>query len=48
MTLHVEQIKTLTQAIGTDNPRYAEGQLESIIPDLISYLLQGGLEGWLV
>lgn len=42
MILHAAQIRTLTQAIGTDNPRYVEGQLESIILDLISYLLLGG------
>lgn len=47
MTLQAAQINTLTKALSKDNKRYRESELESLVPDLIGYLLNEGIRGWL-
>ena len=45
MTLQAAQINTLTKALSKDNKRYRESELESLVPDLIGYLLNEGIRG---
>ena len=47
MAGHAAQIKTLTQALSRHSETFAEGQLESLIPMLVNYLLEDGIKGWL-
>ncbi|MBA53447.1 MAG: AAA family ATPase [Pseudomonadales bacterium] len=47
MAGHAAQIKTLTQALSRHSETFAEGQLETIIPNLVNYLLEDGIKGWL-
>jgi hypothetical protein len=41
------QIATLQQAIGQDGHRYAEGELERLVPDIAEFLISEGIRGWL-
>lgn len=41
------QIATLQQAVSDPGPRYREGQLEQLLPDIAQFLLQDAIRGWL-
>lgn len=41
------QIATLQRAIDDPGPRYREGDLERLVPDVVAFLLHDALRGWL-
>ena len=41
------QVFTLHQAMNDPGPRYEEGGLESLLPDLAAFLLRDAIRGWL-
>ena len=47
MKSRAAQIRTLESALGYTGPRYREGELESLVADVIEFLLQDGIRGWL-
>ncbi|MEE2731032.1 MAG: ATP-binding protein [Pseudomonadota bacterium] len=44
---YAAQLQTLTQALRLRLAPFGEGQLESLLPALVDYLLTDGLRGWL-
>ena len=47
MKSRAAQIRTLESALGYSGTRYREGELESLVADVIEFLLQDGIRGWL-
>lgn len=41
------QIRTLTNALQYPGHRYGEGDLENLVPDVVEFLIQDGIRGWL-
>ena len=41
------QVATLQQAMNDPGPRYEEGGLESLLPDIAAFLLRDAIRGWL-
>jgi len=44
---HAAQLKTLTQALSHESAPFKEGDLESLIPAFVTYMLENALKGWL-
>lgn len=47
MALRAAQLGTIRQALAAGGERYAEHELERLLPAVVQYLLQGALRGWL-
>jgi hypothetical protein len=41
------QLANLVRAVNDPGPRYAEDELERLIPDIVEFLLKGAIRGWL-
>ncbi|MEJ2612019.1 MAG: AAA family ATPase [Candidatus Thiodiazotropha sp.] len=47
MAGHAAQIATLQCAVNDPGRRYAEGELEQLVPDIAEFLLNNAIRGWL-
>lgn len=47
MAARAAQISTLEEAVNDSGTRYREGQLEKLVPDIMAFVLQDVIRGWL-